>query len=359
MKIIEIIPHLQTGGGEKFVVDLSNAFADKGHDCILVTLYDPRDNDLLRSYIQSNVVCRSVHKKPGPDLGCMLRLAALIRKEKPDIVHVHLEAVKYILLSALTYRKCAYFATLHSEAEREAGRGYSKHVRKFMFRHRLVAPVTISAESERSFERFYRFPAITIENGCAPYKSPANDDLKKYRAGVDMLFVHAGRIHNVKNQLMLVRAFAGLVAEGYNIRLLILGRITDNKLYDAIEEYESDRIVYLGEQQDTRAFMSVADCFCLSSVMEGMPITVIEALSVGCIPIVTPVGGCVNMIRDGINGFISTAVTVESYGNAIRRCLDTEPAVRDAVKKEAFECFKKKYSIDNTAQRYLNLFNSK
>lgn len=359
MKIIEVIPHLQTGGGEKFVVDLTNAFADQGHDCILVTLYDPREDDLLRSYIQDNVACRSLRKKPGADLGCMFRLAALIRREKPDVVHVHLEAVKYILLSAVTYQKCAYFATLHSEAEREAGHGYSKFVRKFMFGRGLVMPVTISAESELSFERFYHFPAEMIENGCAPYERSVDDELKKYRAGADMLFVHAGRIHNVKNQLMLVRAFSGLVDEGYDIRLLILGRITDQKLYEAIRAYESDRIVYLGEQEDTRAFLSVADCFCLSSIMEGMPITVIEAFSVGCIPIVTPVGGCIDMIRDGINGFISASVTVEAYGDAIRRCIDAGPEGRDSIRRAASECFEKHYSIGNTAQRYLNLFNRK
>ena len=359
MKIIEIIPHLQTGGGEKFVVDLSNAFADKGHNCILVTMYDPQDNDVLRPYIQPNVTCTSLHKKAGVDFGCMLRLAALIREEKPDIVHVHIEAIKYILWAALSYRKCKYFATLHSEAQREAGHGYSMYVRKFMFRFKRVTPVTISAESEISFEQFYRFPTVTIENGCSPYKKELNSDLRKYRDNIDMLFVHAGRIHKVKNQLMLIRAFTKLIDEGYNIRLLILGRIADDKIYNEIKPYESERIIYLGEQPDTRAFMSVADGFCLSSVMEGMPITVIEAFSVGCIPIVTPVGGCINMIQDGVNGYISTSVTKDAYSDAIRRCLDAKPTIRNAVKARGYDCFCKKYAIENTANEYIRLFNSK
>ena len=90
MKILEIVPNLNSGGGEKFTVDLTNALADAGHDCTIATLYDPNTNDILRSYIEPKVNTLSFSKRLGADFRCMLRISKYIRKHKPDIVHAQI-----------------------------------------------------------------------------------------------------------------------------------------------------------------------------------------------------------------------------------------------------------------------------
>ena len=353
MKVIEIIPHLQSGGGEKFVVDLSNEISDKGHDCTIATLYDPNADDILREFISNNVGVHSFGKKNGFDISCVFRLFSYIRKNKPDAVHLHLNAIIYVILAAILYRKCNYFATIHSEAKREAGSGFTKWIRKFLFKTKLVKPITISDESEMSFEKFYGYKATTITNGCSTYdRSTDTRKYLKYRNDIDFLFVHAGRIHAVKNQEMLVKAFERCISDGYNIRLLIAGRVTDDIIYRKIEGHLSDKIIYLGETSDVRAIMSVADAFCLSSIMEGMPITIIEAMSVGCVPICTPVGGCINMIEDGINGFLSIDTQVESYASKIKKFCDIDKTKLSQIKEQCKSDFAFKYSISKTAENY-------
>lgn len=358
MKILEITPSLGTGGGEKFTIDLSNAFADAGHDCAIVTLYDPSENDVLRRYVQNNVVTASIGKRGGADIRCMFRVVKCIKKHKPDIVHAHLAAIMYLFLAVLVCRKVKFFATIHSEARREAGSGLSKLIRKFLFKTKLVTPVTISEESEKSFERFYGFSTLMIPNGCSDYVpcEEVSNQFKSYHDGVDYLFIHAGRIHKVKNQLMLVEAFDKVLQQGVNARLLIAGRVEDTALFEQMKPYLSDRIVYIGEQPNIRAIMSVADAFCLSSVMEGMPITIIEAFSVGCVPVVTPVGGCVNMIDNGVNGFISSAVDVHSYTNALLNFTALTSDNRFILRNKCIDDFTSKYSIDRTVTDYLTCF---
>ncbi|WP_449440722.1 glycosyltransferase [Pedobacter steynii] len=68
-------------------------------------------------------------------------------------------------------------------------------------------------------------------------------------------------------------------------------------------------------------YLSIADAFCLSSIFEGMPISLIEALSVGCIPICTPVGGISQMIKHGKTGFLSRDVSVDSYCDVLKEAL--------------------------------------
>lgn len=359
MKILEIIPSLVTGGGERFVVDLSNEFAQKGHNCSIITLYNLSPKDILTQYVNNNVKLYAIGKKNGADFCCMINLARLIIKEKPDIVHVHLAAIIYIFLVAIFYRKTKYYATIHSEAKREAGNGISKWIRKILFSTKLVTPITISDASNESFEDFYKQKTYMIPNGCGDYVDIHNnvENALQYRNGVDYLFLHAGRIHKVKNQTMLVESFIGLLEKGLNARLLIAGRIDDKIEFKKLENYFSNEICYIGEQADIRSIMCVADAFCLSSIMEGMPISIIEAMSVGCIPICTPVGGCINMINDGYNGLISSKVDTESYCDKLIEFVNMSDMDRKAMKEHCIIDYLQKYSIDSTAKLYLQVFN--
>lgn len=356
MKILEVIPKLQSGGAEKFVVDLTNEFINISHDCTLLTLFDLDKNDILSNHLCHKVKKHSLGKKMGIDLKCMFRSYKYIKEEKPDVVHAHVGAITYLILSAILYRKCKYFATIHSEAKREAGRGLNKLIRQFLFKFKLVHPVTISAESEKSFQKFYRRYGNMIPNGCSPYQPTQYNFLRNWRENTDFLFVHAGRLQRVKNQISLVKAFKELLDDGIHARLLILGRKEDELVYEKIKPYFSDNIVYLGEQSDCRAYMSECDAFCLTSTMEGMPITIIEAFSVGCTPIVTPVGGCVNMIEDGVNGLLSTDTSEDSIYQSFKRFIEMNDSERSVLSQNARKTFETDYSIKKTANQYINLF---
>lgn len=359
MKIIELIPKLQTGGAEKFVVNLSNELSNMGNDCTLVTLFDLDENDLLAQHISDLVKKYSLGKQIGFDLKCMLRMYKYIKKENPDVVHAHVGAITYLILPAILYRRCRYYATIHADAKYESGSYIHQIIRRILFRIRMVHPITISKESEKSFQQFYKINGHIICNGTPTYVDNSKRDYTQYRKDVDFLFVHVARLQSVKNQLILVRAFDRLVKEGIKARLLLIGRKEEQLVYDAICPYFSDYIVYLGEQIDCRSFMNISDAFCLSSISEGMPITIIEAFSVGCPAIVTPVGGCLNMVKDGYNGILANTTTEEAYYLALKQYVELDENKRNDMSKKAFKSYKEFYSIEKTAQEYLILFKSK
>ena len=190
MKILEIIPSLGSGGGERFVVDLANAFVDKGHECTIVTLYDKLESDMLRLFVRPNLLSDSLGKAPGFDIKCLIRTFKYIHHAKPDVVHVHLGAILYIFFAVIFCRKVKFFATIHSEARREAGAHLQKWVRMFLFKMGLVTPVTISIESEKSFRAFYNQQSHIITNGSEPYVEINHniEEYTNYHNGVDLLF---------------------------------------------------------------------------------------------------------------------------------------------------------------------------
>ena len=354
MKILEVIPNLRTGGAEKFVVDLTNEFYAKNYDVTLVTLYDGNPNDPFEKMIP-NIRRISLHKKPGFDFHCILNLYRLIKKEKPSIVHVHVEAVKYLLLAANLYKKCRYYVTIHSDAKHDSGKGMNYKIRKYLYDHNLVKPVTISPASAKSFKDVFGVETRMIVNGCAPYM-PTDIDLSEYRKDVDKLLVHAARIEPVKNQVMLVRVVDRLIREGYKLRLLILGRPQYPEIVKEIEKYTSSNIMFLGIKENVRDYMAIADGFCLSSQIEGMPITLIEAFSTGCVPIVTPAGGCVDMVKNRVNGFIAENISEEAYYDTLKEFCNTSQNDLLRIRKEALLSYNNHYSISRTADSYISEF---
>lgn len=359
MKILEIIPNLNSGGAEKFVVDITNELHRLGHNITLLTLFEFTPNDILNTLVNKGVKQDTLKKQLGFDINCLISLYKFIRQEKPDVVHAHTGGITYLILSAIFYRKCKYIITIHSDAKMDAGTGIRKFVRKFLIKFKLVTPVTISAESEKSFQNYYGIKGNLIINGCSDYILTECVDESKYREGVDFLFVHVGRFHKAKNQLCLVRAFKKLLQDGIKARLMLIGRKEDEDIYNHVAPYFSDNIIYLGEQKNPRAYINISDAFCMSSAWEGMPITIIEAFSVGCPPIVTPVGGCVNMVEDGVNGLIASDTSEEAYYIALKRFITLDKVKRFNMSQKALDSYKKNYSIENTVEKYLSLFISK
>lgn len=354
MRIIELIPNLQVGGAERFVVDLSNSLSKKGNDVILVTLYDKSPDHVFEKEL-SNVRRIELHKSRGFDIRCLWDVLKLIRIERPDIVHVHGEAVKYLILAVLMYKRTRYFATIHSDAKYDSGRGFGLLVRFILYKLQLVHPITISKASQDSFFDLFRINPPLIENGCTKYFIN-NNSIPNFRSDVDYLFIHVASIQKVKNQIALVKAFEQLLNKGIKARLLFLGRIHDETIYADLKEHWSESIMYLGQLTNVRDYMFQADAFCLSSTVEGMPITVIEALSVGCPCLVTPAGGCVNLIRDGVNGFIAESYSAESFLELFERFISLSTRDRNIMRNSAKQSFDEHYSIDVTTDKYLSLF---
>lgn len=354
MKILQVLSTLVTGGAESFTVGLTNELIRQGYDCDLVTLFDiDKDNDLLK-ILSSKSNFNSLHKKSGFDLKCYWRLYKYIKRGGYNIVHAHVGAIPYILLSSILLRKVKFVATIHSEAKREAGKNIKKWSRIFMFRHKKCIPVTISEQSKLSFDDFYQMNAPMVNNGVSDYQSCGIPPLRDNDNQI--LFIHPASCQPVKNQELLIRAFAKLVLDYPNSKLIWLGSNSSHKvLFESLEPLMPKQFLYYGTVPNVRDYMAQADAICLSSKMEGMPMTIIESFSVGTPAICTAVGGIINMIENGKNGLLSTSLTVDDYYNIMKQFCDLSSSERIKMKQFAKESFSR-YSIENTAKGYLEIY---
>ncbi|MHA2003048.1 MAG: glycosyltransferase family 4 protein [Candidatus Thorarchaeota archaeon] len=140
-----------------------------------------------------------------------------------------------------------------------------------------------------------------------------------------MLF-HASNFRAGKRVPGLIDAYRIVVDSHPEIHLLIAGdgpqRVDVER---RIERYGlQDNVTLLGKRNDIRELMCCSDMFLLFSNVEGMPLTVIEAMSCGTPVIATPVGGTPELVRPGQDGIVTKGIGEEEYAHAIIDLLENE-----------------------------------
>ncbi len=359
MRILHINPNLFGGGIEAMICNLANKMAEKW-DTTVCSIYEPKESDVFWYKLQPAVKKYTIGKrKLGFSLKEIWKVYRYIARGKFDVVYLHCHIQYHVLAILLLHNKVRFFYTVHSDAFME-NIGWAKRLfllRQFFFKHRWVTPITISNASQESFTKLFGCSSELIYNGVPRPLIPdtAPIEVSKLRTSKDtVIFMHPGRISEEKNQVVLCKVINRLLEDGHDVALLIAGTVSSPVVYDELSVYFSDRIVYLGLRGDVPALLAYSDAFCLPSIWEGLPVTLLEALSVGCVPICSPVGGIVNVITSGDNGLLAASSSEEDYYQAMRRFVNMSKEERCAMRHNCIESFTP-YDIANTAKEYIAL----
>ena len=230
-------------------------------------------------------------------------------------------------------------------------------LKRFFFKKHLVIPVCISKVSQKSFENLYHCHSNLIFNGItAPMISDVSSYINRYRITPETkIFIHVGRITKAKNQEVLCRVFKKLIDLNNDVVLLVAGAKEDKTIWGEIERYFGTRIVHIGERSDVPSLLAYSDAMCLPSIWEGLPMILLETLTVGCIPICSPVGGIVDIITSGNNGILSKSSSEEDYYQSICHFLKLTNDEKNRMKEQCLDTVKS-YMIQNVVNDYIDLY---
>ncbi len=360
MKILEIITQFGIGGAERFCLDLSNELSGK-NDVIICVFHPIEESFHYYQEISPNVKVICMNKKKGFDIFMPFRIFKLIFQERPEIVHSHLSAILYSSMSSLLFRQIKFFHTVHNAAKQETEGKIGAIVRKFLFKTGLVKPITISKDSEKSFENFYGFNATMIYNGRnVPNQINVEPEVKEYfktmrKTPDTRIIVQLAHIGYQKRQIVMAKAIDKLNKEGYNLVVLMIGKKAETGMIQEIESLCNQNILITGPKSNPLSYLSEADAFGLSSSYEGLPISLIEAMGVGCVPICTPVGGIKDLIEDGVNGFLSKDISEDEYYLVLKRFADISDEKMHEMSIKAKETYMS-FSMTECAAQYLDVF---
>lgn len=360
MKILQIHHSLSGGGIEAMICALANELV-RTEDVSVCSIFLPKPDDVFWYKLSPMVKKVTLGKiKPGFSLKELFLIYKLIKDNRYEIVHVHSKFYYYMLSVFLLHRRVKFFYTVHTDAKKENSMWDRVFfpLKRLCFRLGIIHPVTISIASRESFYKMYHCYSDLVYNGVKKIDIPLEDKVGIFKNNEETrVFIHAGRIDTPKNQFVLCRVFRRLVDEGHNIVLLIVGAKQKDDIYRTIESFFSNNIRYLGERSDVPQLMSQCEAMCLPSIWEGLPVTVLEALSVGCVPICSNVGGIPEVIEPGFNGFLSIGSSEEDYYKIMKKYLSLSSLEINQIKANCIKSFEK-YDISNTVKSYLAVYES-
>lgn len=358
MRILHVIESLEFGGAEKVVVELANSMAgrcDIGICCVkrtgeLAQLLDPR------------IEVNCLEKGAGNHIGTPFEIAQRMRTGRFDVVHSHgwgvyLEAA----LGALLGRARVLVHTVHGNylayppGMRSRAKVFLRHVLEHVFSYAHSCIVTVSDAIQRYVRADMHIPSsrlMTIHNGISDERLP-----RAGGAADGVRFISVGRLAEVKNYPMLLRAFARLLRENPRCRLQLVG---DGLQRAALESLARElgiagQVSFPGFQVEVGPLLARADVFVLSSRYEGISIALLEAMRAGLPAIATRVGGMAETILDGETGVLVPDDDEQAMAAAMLR-LAAMPAERERMGGNAYAHLQRQFALPAVSEKYFHLY---
>lgn len=365
-KIVQMVPALGWGGAQVFCIQLCNELAKyPNYQVTLVSMYDHvPGKHLPLSMLSNKVKFITLGKKSGIDPKMFLKIYKTLKDIRPDVVHTHLHSGYYCFYA---YFKLKYpfkkVHTLHNLAKQDAP-PHGRKMFSYFYKRNIIEAVTISDEVHKSaLEEYGSFIKTLIYNGSDEVKPTALFDETKAKINsfkkdaATKVLLNVARISRQKNQKLLLDVMH-LVKE-QNVIAIILGDYVaeDKEIYDELMANKPDNVFFAGKVTNVSDYLLCADAFVLTSTFEGLPISLLEALSAGAIPVCTAVGGVINIVSNDI-GFLSKEVNTESFYEALQAYLTADEAAINRLKQNGKELYNKEYSMQTCAAKYDALYHS-
>lgn len=363
MKILQLIFSLSSGGAERFSIDLSNELS-KNNEVYLCVIQTDLDKNLsfFKSQINERIKYINLGCTKGINFKTFFTIFKVLKTIKPDIVHAHLNTKIYLFLPSLLFKNRIKFVhTIHNLAYKDVGFEWQKRINNFFYKRNIISAVAISIECKTSFVEFYEHSNVNlVENGVA--KPTATDRLYSVKKEIenlknkksDKVFIHIARYSEQKNQNLLITVFNRLIEEYQGVILVIIGNHFDTDSAKELRNSSKKGIFYLGPKINISDYLLISDAFILSSLWEGLPISLLEAMSCGVIPVCTPAGGIPDVIKDETLGYLSKGFTEQGLYDAAIKCINNMSQFDREFLKNYFNLY---FSIKKCANEYQIIYN--
>jgi sugar transferase (PEP-CTERM/EpsH1 system associated) len=359
--IAHVVNSLATGGLENGVVNLVNATVSRlRHVVICLTT-----EGVFRSRLDPGVEVFALGKRPGHDLRAFLRLAALLRRLRPAVMHSR----NWATFDAIPAARIARVpVVVHGEHGRDISDPDGRNARRNRIR-RLSSPlvdrfVAVSDDLRRWLLEEVGVPAqkvIRIHNGVDLNRFGAvgrADGRERVGMPADAVVVGTvGRLDPVKDQASLVHAFAPIAAAHAEVRLMVVGDgPCRGELDDLVRRLSlRDRVSLLGERSDVPELLAAMDVFVLPSIAEGISNTILEAMGHGLPVVATAVGGNPELVEDGTTGRLVPRQDVGALTAAIEAYVD-DVHLRRLHGKASRQRAAEHFGLERMANGYIALY---
>lgn len=363
MRLMHLVLSLNIGGLEIVVINLLRQMDREIYTPFLCCLKEP--GSLVHEVDKLGIKTVVLGKNGGGiDFSVLARLAMILKREGIDIIHSHNPGPHFY--AALAGKLAGVSVIIHTKHGRNPFRNWREpFLRKILscMTDKIVAVSDDANEIAISKEKFSKRRVVTIINGIDIDKYCSNIDVagKKREIGVsdgDFIIGIVARLASEKDHSMLLDAFRIVLDHAnQNVKLVIVG---DGALREELERKAhsisiADNVIFLGERRDVPELLATFDLFVLSSVTEGVSMTLLEAMAAELPIVATDVGGNAEVVLDNRTGLIVPPRNPEAMAHAMLRIMgDDDMAKQMGImgKERVYQ----KFSSEAMSRKYENIY---
>jgi glycosyltransferase involved in cell wall biosynthesis len=292
MRIVQLVEDLQLGGLERLAVDLALAQRRAGHRVLVYCLFHA--GPLAAGLEAAGIPVVPFQKSPGFSVSTVLAMAKRLREDGAEVVHGHNPGVHHY--AAVAARVAGVPVCINTRHSVTTSRGLPYQERYFRWVKPLTSHVVFVCDFvRRGLEPKLGYPpekcsvilnGIPLERFLAHPASPAS---RRPR----IRFGTIGRLVPAKGHAILIEAFARVAqsAPDADLRIYGYGYLHDQLAAQIARLGLEGRVRLEGRTDDSAETLQDFDVFVFSSVNEGLPLVILEAMAAGLPIVSTDVGG--------------------------------------------------------------------
>jgi len=332
MKLIHTLSASDVFGPEKTVINECLALRDEGWDCQIVNFWDSGEIPLAAKVRAAGIPYLCIASRSKFDVSAIRAFAGLLRENDRPLVHSHGYKADLYSLVAARLARAPVITTVHGWTSENAKVRLYEKLQAFLWR--FFDRVVCVSESYRILAERAGTPAgklVVVHNGIkATYLAnplaPQRREHARTALGLasnEIVVACIGRLGIEKGHRQLLEAAARVLPGCPDARFLIIGEGAERAAIEAriAELGLTETVRLLGHRDDLPAIYPALDVLAITSLREGLPNVLLEAMLNGIPAVATAVGGIPEVISHDHDGLVVPAGDVEAYVSALATLL--------------------------------------
>lgn len=312
-------------------------------------------NGELINRINNNIEIIKCSTKGLNIIKTIQKIKKVIEDNDIKIIHTHGIPSNLVGLILKKLTRVRQITTIHSDLNFDFF-GVKKNI--YIYLEKFLLPridkvICVSSELKYKIEdRYKNIECFVINNGV---EKSSNNNMNANKEKIDFLLV--GRLTKVKNHELMIKALNKLNKENFEFKCVIVG---DGEEKDSIErlilEYQlGEKVILDGFRENVREYMNKSKALVMTSLMEGIPLVILESFAEKLLVISSDVGGIPEVINNGINGILYKSNNVDELCSILRNIL-LNKVDKTKIIENAYDCFNKYWSEEEMILKYKEIY---
>jgi len=361
-KVVHLTYDMRIGGTETVIKNIVEGLDPERFETEVLCI-EPELGPFGQQLQEKGFTITNLHWVGGFDLKLIGKVRSYIKENRVDVLHCHQYTpwVYGCIAALLTDVKVIF--TEHGRFYPDVSSWKRKYINPVLLK--FTDQVTaISKATKQALVDYEFLPQRRIEvvyNGIAPLikdKKAIADLRQEYSLPEDAKIVGTvARLDPIKNQTMMIKAFANARESISNLYLLIVGDGEERNTLEALVEQLNirDYVIFTGYVAKPVNHIALMDAFLLSSLSEGTSMTLLEAMSLGKPCVVTDAGGNAEVVKHNCSGLVSPNNDLDGFSQNL---IKTFSAESQTFGVNALTRFESEFSCKKMNDSYIKLYDA-